>query len=102
MCPLRLARPRVLDMTMKIGATGAVPPTQCTACDKPIDAATPVDDAEELAARPSAGDATVCLGCGHIMIYAADLSLRDPTEEEMAEIAGDRRIVAINKWRGKL
>lgn len=89
-------------MTMKIGTTHRTTSSKCTACDKQVDAATPVDDAEALDSRPSAGDATVCLGCGHIMIYAADLSLRDPTEEEMAEIAGDRRILAINKWRGKL
>jgi hypothetical protein len=49
---------------------------------------------------PREGDIMVCLGCGHVMIYADDHgAMRQPTDEEMAEIGGDRRVVAINNIR---
>jgi hypothetical protein len=43
---------------------------------------------------PRDGDMTVCLYCRHVMIYNADLSLRNPTDEEIVEIAGDPALVA--------
>jgi hypothetical protein len=76
-----------------IGKTRRVPMTACTSCGHPVDAATPVGSVD---AAPSPGDATVCFHCGHVMIYADGLSLRDPTDAEMHELAGDPRIVVIN------
>jgi hypothetical protein len=34
---------------------------------------------------PSPGDNTLCIACGHTMAYNDDLTLRELTEEEMAE-----------------
>jgi hypothetical protein len=42
---------------------------------------------------------TVCIYCGHIMVYGEGLTLRDPTPAEMAEVAGDRRILMVQKMR---
>lgn len=36
--------------------------------------------------KPSEGDVTICLYCKAVMVFNADLSLRNPTTEELAEI----------------
>jgi len=51
--------------------------------------------------KPASGDVTVCLYCGHIMAFAEDLSLRELTNEEAREVAGDKRILAIQRARRK-
>jgi hypothetical protein len=33
--------------------------------------------------------------CGHVMAFGDDLMLRDLTEQEMHEVAGDERILAV-------
>jgi len=39
--------------------------------------------------------------CGHIMVFADDLTYREPTADEMVEIASDPSIIAIQKARAK-
>jgi hypothetical protein len=51
---------------------------------------------------PSSGDFTVCIRCGHVMCFAEDLTLRDPTGAELVTIAGDWRLLAIQAARGKV
>ena len=51
---------------------------------------------------PSPGDITVCLTCGHIMAFAEDMNFRALTDDEIRMVAGDRRIVLINKLREDL
>jgi hypothetical protein len=51
-------------------------------------------------AAPSPGDASICLYCGHIMIYTDQLTFRNPNDAEMHEIAGDERILKIQRARG--
>lgn len=80
-----------------LGKTRRTPATTCVGCGREITAATPIDCDE----KPKSGDATVCLYCGHLMIYSDDFSLRNPTDEEMREMAGDPRVVGFNKLRGK-
>ena len=41
---------------------------------------------ENEQARPSPGDASFCVYCSTILIFAEDLSLRVPTDEEMKMI----------------
>lgn len=70
----------------------------CPSCGSKLNGATdPVGDA-----TPSSGDITVCLYCGHILVFTDDLRLRNPTDEEIHEIAGDVRILAIQRARAKL
>ena len=65
--------------------------TACLSCGKGLDAAAQIGAGMP---SPSEGDVTVCLYCRHVMIYNADLSLRNPTDAEVVEIAGDPRLVA--------
>jgi len=71
----------------------------CLNCGKAIDAAAPV----EIGARPpQPGDIAICLGCAHIHIYADDLTLRQPRDDEMVEIAGDQDILKAMTDLGRL
>jgi len=54
----------------------------CLCCGKRLDAATGVTGKH----KPSAGAATICLDCGHVMVFGEDLRLRNPSEEERADI----------------
>ena len=75
---------------------------KCLNCGDKIDAATQLMDAAEdgEALRIVPESFGVCLKCGHIMMYGADLKLRELTDAEMVEVAGDERIVAFNNKRG--
>jgi hypothetical protein len=84
---------------MKLGIESDVPAAACTNCGRVNNAATVVN---EIDAGPSPGDVTVCMYCGHIMAFAKDLSLRDLTTDEMVEVAGDPRVIAIQKARAGL
>lgn len=42
-------------------------------------------EALEAAATPTPGDYSLCLGCLRLIVYAHDLSLRRPTEQEEEE-----------------
>jgi len=48
----------------------------------------------------SPGDATVCLTCGHLMVFGEDLLLRNPTDAEIVKFAGDKRLLAVQWARG--
>lgn len=74
------------------------PECTCLNCHKPLNRASAV--AED--ASPSDGDFTMCIGCGHLMIFNADQTLRNPTDEELAEIAGDERMITISNAIAKL
>jgi hypothetical protein len=73
-----------------------IPPSPCLGCGKVTDMA---KNAFEGSRFPGAGDFTVCIYCGHIMVFNDDLTVRDPTGKEMIEMAGDQRIIAIQKAR---
>jgi hypothetical protein len=81
-----------------IGESIELPPSNCIGCGKLVDAATPVDI---KTVTPAPGDITICFYCGHIMVYADDLSLRNPTDVEMFELAGNKTILAMQRMRGK-
>ena len=48
---------------------------------------------------PDHGSVTVCIYCGHIQAYTDDLQLRELTLEEQLDVAGDPRILAIQRAR---
>lgn len=79
--------------------TTRTPISKCPSCGTPNDAATLAGKGDE-ATRPDPGDVSVCLYCGHLMAFAEDLTLRDLTDAEMHEVAGDPRILAVQKARG--
>jgi len=76
----------------------SVPESFCFACGDKMDAAVNIDGTS----APHEGCLTVCLRCGHVMAFAADLKLRELTELEMYNIAGDPQLLAIQQVRGTL
>jgi hypothetical protein len=67
--------------------------TPCTNCGKLLDAASMIGVEGDMRG-PQGGDITVCLKCRHIMAYNDDLSLRDLTDEEIVDVAGNPQLVA--------
>jgi hypothetical protein len=80
---------------MKLGASVKAIPSPCTGCGKVLDMAACVDGDYS----PEPGNITVCFTCGHLMAYNNNLKLRDLTDKEIIEVAGDRRIIAMQKAR---
>ena len=74
--------------------------TPCLNCGKELDAASGL----EHDSTPSPGDMTVCLYCHHVMVYESELTLRNPTDAEVVEIAGDPSLLivmqALEKYDG--
>jgi hypothetical protein len=68
-----------------------VPESRCLHCDKIVDAATNIKDDN----GPTPGDATVCIYCGHLMIFDDALRLRNPNSEEMGALAGDANLLTV-------
>lgn len=55
--------------------------SECWACKVKFEAATDILGDR----KPQEGDASVCLKCSALGIFEKDLSVRKPTEKEMAE-----------------
>ena len=72
-----------------------MPLTKCTNCGKKIDGALSVGGDY----TPEPGNYTLCLDCGHLMVFADDMTLRDPTDEEIVEAAGMKEIIMGQKAR---
>lgn len=71
-------------------------PSPCISCGVSNDAAT---GATDLNATPVPGDIMICLSCGHIAAYGEDMRIRELTEREQIEIAGDRDILHAQRIR---
>jgi hypothetical protein len=70
------------------------PLNNCMNCGKLIDSGASIDPGER---SPQPGDIAICLDCAHIHIYTDDLTIRNPTDDEVVEIAGDPDIIrAVN------
>lgn len=65
-----------------------------------MSAATSLDGNEDF--RPEPGNVTLCIYCCHIMVYADDLTLRDPTAEEMAEMKATGEWAYVETMQFKL
>jgi hypothetical protein len=86
---------------MKVGAATRVPPSNCTNCGALMDAVSGVAP-KRPPRTPSPGSMTVCIKCGHVMIFDKHLRLRDPVGKEFLAIAGDKRLLAIQQARSQL
>jgi hypothetical protein len=75
--------------------TPRMPESKCLACGYTFDAASGVTGAE----HPQAGDISLCLRCGHLMAFNADLTTRALTDAEMLEVAEDPRILEVQRAR---
>lgn len=82
---------------MDISRTTRHAGTPCPNCGTLLDAATIFGP--DLCA-PSEGDISVCIGCRHILAFNADLSVRNLTDQEMLDVAGDQRLVAMIELLG--
>ena len=69
----------------------------CLSCGEMMDGATAVGEEGEIVPKP--GDFTVCMYCGHLMVFDDQLAFRNPSDAEIIELAGDERVVAIGKAR---
>jgi hypothetical protein len=81
-------------MTELYASTTRHTKTPCLNCGHTLSAASGFG-VEPRLKIPNEGDVTACLYCRHVMVYNADLSLRNPTDEEVVEIAGDPELVAM-------
>ena len=78
--------------------TTTVPTSKCSDCGSENDSASSVDGDN----APKQGSITVCLWCGHIMAFGKNLKLRELTKKEAYALAGDKRILMIQKARKDL
>jgi hypothetical protein len=87
-----------MDRLMSDDGLTRLPKSHCLGCGKTLDTATEAGPANRL---PDSGDATIWLHCGHVMAFAADLSLRALTDAEVIELAGDKNYLAAQRARGE-
>jgi RNase P subunit RPR2 len=69
----------------------------CPSCNTDLESAF---NAENMTEKPFSGAVTMCFHCGHLMAFADDLSLRELTDSEMVEVAGDPAILKAQRARG--
>lgn len=66
---------------------------KCLACGKDISAATGVGGAR----MPKPNDISLCLYCGHLMLFDHQLLLRNPTDDEMRAASQDQRVLTVRR-----
>ena len=69
--------------------TTRFPPTPCVKCGALNDRAARLEDD----CVPKPGDVTICFRCHHLMVFADDMTTRNPTDEEIVAIAGDEDVI---------
>ena len=62
--------------------TPKLAPTLCLGCGWLLNASSPTHGRRNL---PKPGNVSLCLNCGHLALFADDLTLREPTAAENAE-----------------
>lgn len=72
-------------------------PSLCKACGYLLEETTDTSPDKRL---PLPGDVSLCFNCGHLQIFSDNLSLRDPTDEEIYDLAGDPEMLRAQKARG--
>jgi hypothetical protein len=75
-------------------------PSACLGCGKVLDGAT-VTDGRDV--KPHPGAVSICFSCGHIQMFADDMSFRPLTDDEIYEVAGHPELVmagtVLKPWR---
>jgi Zn ribbon nucleic-acid-binding protein len=84
---------------MKRHKSARVPKSKCLACGVRMDRATNMFDGHW---KPSPGDFTICLKCGHLMIFADDLRVRELTTAQIVQVAGDKRVLLLQRVRAEV
>lgn len=69
-----------------------VPEQICQSCGRSLTAVSTPGPEDP---QPSPGDATVCLYCGHLMIFTDEMTLRLPNDQEIYELGGRPDILNI-------
>ena len=69
-----------------------IKPTCCSRCDAILEVIEPIDGAPKFGTVPM--NVTVCDCCGHLMMVERDLTLREPTTEELRELTNRPIVVA--------
>jgi hypothetical protein len=64
----------------------------CLHCGKELDCAMHFANAV-----PNQGDFTVCIACGHLMVFGKKMRLRNPNRAEQIAIAGNPKLLIIQK-----
>jgi hypothetical protein len=80
------------------------PLSKCLNCGYPIDAASAMDKEKGLLDNivPKEGDISICMKCSHMMAFRKNGQLRPLTDQEMLKIAGDPRILLLQKALGEM
>ena len=73
------------------------PEASCANCGEQLDVADSVTGGR----APEPGDISVCFYCHHVMIYDQKGKPRNPTDEEIVEMAGDPEFVHAMTMLGK-
>lgn len=83
---------------MILGKDHHIQPAACLNCKAVNNGATCIG--HDVAPQP--GNIVICIECGHIMAYDNNMQMRKLTDKEMIDIAGDPRILLIQKARKRL
>jgi DNA-directed RNA polymerase subunit RPC12/RpoP len=80
------------------------PSCRCLNCGHKLNTVGTPD--RDPSAIPDEGNYTVCLYCSHLMIFRPDLTVRNLTDAEVVEAAGDKELLeamafadAFRKWK---
>src|SRR5262245_33137345 len=76
------------------------PSNHCLECGYELDCA--AAPGTEPRRAPQAGDLSICVACGHLTVFDAELKLREPTQAEILEVAGDETLLKYMKARMRL
>ncbi|HEY1878489.1 MAG TPA: hypothetical protein VGG68_01005 [Caulobacteraceae bacterium] len=75
-----------------------LPIDHCPYCGKPHDSATNADPGRDER-PPEPGDASMCIGCGSMLIFDDDLKLSKPDPETLQILLSDARVQQmIGAW----
>ena len=87
-------------MSNALVPTDSVPPTTCIECGTVNDSAAFASGPGVV--RPREGNISMCFECGHLAIYNEDLSLREPTIDEMLKLAKDPKLQLVMAMRAEV
>jgi len=65
--------------------------SHCPNCNQLLNAGATPDNERP----PQPGDIAICMGCHHLGAYADDMQVRNLTDEEMIDIAGDPDLISM-------
>jgi hypothetical protein len=85
-------RVTAIDPTRVCVRNTRVPQSACPFCFARLDAATSI-----RGFVPTPGSYSICLDCGRLLVFTADLELRKPTMEEHLEVESSTEFAIVNR-----